>query len=259
MPLHLNPLSKSPPNPAGESDIYLLPALSAIQLRAWLSTPLYSAIYPGPPSTHPGIVDSSVKRHRRALLSDPTYHFVSLVGCHDPEVGEPWQVVAFVKYAVLEYADANAVEAGKVKARGEEREWAEGTNVALANWVWGAVVGVREKYGEELGRYVLVDILATEPGWQRQGAGRMLMQEVCREADERGWPCLLEGSEEGRRLYEQMGFVAREEIWVDMGRWEGGKDKGEGWRGEGAREGVGEGWYRMVVMTRAARAKETGS
>lgn len=252
MPLHLNALSKDPPNEAGESDIYLLPAISAIHLRAWLGTTLYRTIYPGPPSTHPGIIESNVVRHKKALLEDPDYRITSLVGCHDPEVGEEWKVVAFVKYALFDHEARKGREKGMQE---EPRVWPEGTHVGVIDYFYPRLLEGRERWGEKLGKYVFVDILATDPEWQRMGAGKMLMESVIEEADRLGWPCFLEGSEEGMKLYESLGFVKQEAILVDLARWEGGGDKGEGWRGEGAKEGEGEGWYRLTRMTRPAKGE----
>ena len=64
----------------------------------------------------------------------------------------------------------------------------------------------------------------------------------------------LEGSPVGMKLYERAGFVGREVLWVDLGRWPDGKDLGKDWRGQGeGREGEGEGWYKQTVMVREAR------
>lgn len=250
MPFHLNTLAKHPPNPSGESDLYLLPALSTIQLRAWLSTPIYSAIYPGPPSTHPGIIANMISRHKTSLLDDPTCHIISLLHCTDPEVGEPWKPVAFVKYHVF----STRAEIEQRTDTGK-RTWPEGVHLALLEHFWGRIASMRQKYGQELGPHVDVEILATDPEYQRIGAGRMLMDEVCKVADQLGLPAYLEGSEEGRRLYEACGFEGKEPIWVDLQRWENGGDKGKDWRGEGVKEGEGEGWYNNLVMLRPAKGR----
>lgn len=134
--------------------------------------------------------------------------------------------------------------------------WPEGVNVPMIDYLFPRLLAVREQYDKKLGNYLFVETLATDPGWHRMGVGKMLMEEVCQEADRRGWPAWLEGTQEGRRLYEKMGFVAQEEWVLDLGRWDGGVDKGEGWRGEGVKEGEGEGWYSLAIMVRPARRKE---
>lgn len=280
MPLHLNPLSKDGPSDLNnhESDLYLLPALGALQLRAMLLTPLNAAIYCGPPSTHPGIAESNALRHKKALLEDDEYRITSCVGSHMPEVGEEWVPVAFVKYKLREgrkQAATNgngkghgeevsqdavqAVEApaGQIaKQPAEQRTWAEGTHVPMVEFLWPRMLAIREKYDRELGNYLFVDILATDPDWQRMGAGKMLMEEVCNEADRRGWPAWLEGTQEGVRLYEKMGFVGKERIWVDLERWKGGADRGEDWDGAGRKEGEGKGWYELLIMVREPKPRK---
>jgi GNAT superfamily N-acetyltransferase len=251
--LHLNPLSKSPPNAQGESDVYLLPHLATLQLRAWLLTRFFPLMYPGPPSTHPVIIEGSAAWHRKGLLEDPNCHFVSLVGCREPEVGEEWRVVAFIKWDFVPRLEDEEMGVGEKEAK---RTWPPGMHVACIEWFWGRLLEVRAKMRRELGEHVFVNILGTDPDWQRLGAGKMLMDVVCAEADRRNVRAWVEASEEGRRLYEKCGFAEVGGLWCDLGRWVEGGDKGEGWRGEGWKEGVGEGWYWMSFMVRPARGQE---
>lgn len=155
-----------------------------------------------------------------------------------------------MKYHVFHSVDEleSRTDAGK-------REWPEGTHVALIEDFWPRIAECRLRYGKQLGPHVDVEILATDPEFQRIGAGRMLMDAVCEEADRLGLPAYLEGSEEGRRLYEAVGFEGKEDLWVDVPRWEKGGDKGADWRGEGAKEGQGEGWYNQMIMLRPAKTK----
>ena len=236
MPFHLNLLSKLPPNHASESDIYLIPTLAHIQLSAWLTSPLNRTIYPGPPSTHPAIENSMIARHKDSLLNDPTCQFISLLHCEEPEVGEPWKVIAFLMYHVF-----NSAEELEARTDAGKREWPEGTNVAMVEEVWERIAEARHRYGKQLGRHVDVEILATLPEYQRMGAGRLLMEAVCAEADRLGLPAYLEGSQEGRRLYEAAGFVGKEDLWIDLARWEDGKDRGREWREGDVKEAVGGG------------------
>lgn len=229
-----------------------------------LQTRINSVVYNGPPSTHPGIVQFNVGRHRKSLLEDEGCRVVSCVGSREPEVGEPWEAVGLVKYKFVDAQENQAEGKQREEGRQEEGEkvqeighdWPEGINRPLMREFWPRLTEVRERYKRELGSYVFVDTLAVEPEWQGQGAGRLLMEEVCKEADERGWESMLEATEEGVRLYEKMGFVEREKLWVDLGRWEGGGDRGVCWRREGGLdqgEGVGEGWCAMVIMVRPAK------
>ena len=126
--------------------------------------------------------------------------------------------------------------------------------MAMVEEFWGRIAEARHRYGRQLGRHIDVEILATLPEYQRMGAGRLLMEAVCAEADRLGLPAYLEGSEEGRRLYEAAGFEGKEDLWTDLTRWEDGKDRGKEWRGDGVKEGVGEGWYNQMIMLRPAKS-----
>ena len=161
-------------------------------------------------------------------------------------------MIAFLKYHVFDsVAELEArTDAGK-------REWPEGTHVEMVEEFWARIADARQRYGRLLGRHVDVEILATLPEYQRMGAGRLLMEAACAEADRMGLPAYLEGSQEGRRLYEAAGFVGKEDLWVDLPRWADGKDKGRDWRGKGAKEGEGEGWYNQMIMLRPAKDSQS--
>ncbi len=191
-----------------------------------------------------------INRHKDSLLNDPTCHFISLLHCEEPEVGEPWKVVAFLKYHIF-----NSAQQLEARTDAGKRSWPEGTHVAMVEEFWSRIAEARHRYGKQLGPHVDVEILATDPEYQRMGAGRMLMEAVCAQADRLGLPAYLEGSEEGRRLYEAVGFVGKEDIWVDLTRWEDAEDKGKEWRGKEAKEGTGEGWYNQMIMLRPVKAQ----
>ena len=140
----------------------------------------------------------------------------------------------------------------------EAREWPEGCHGAMIDDLWQRIAECRRRYGKMLGPHVDVEIVATDPDYQRMGAGRMLMEAVCAEADGLGYPMYLEATLEGRRLYEKVGFVGKEDVWLDMERWEDGGDKGKDWRGKDAKEG-GEGWYSHKIMLRPAKGAANGN
>jgi ribosomal protein S18 acetylase RimI-like enzyme len=56
-------------------------------------------------------------------------------------------------------------------------------------------------------------MLATHPDWQRQGLGRMLMEQVFAVADDEGLPCYLETETiENVAYYRHNGFEVRSEF-----------------------------------------------
>ncbi|KAI9707746.1 MAG: hypothetical protein M1836_000708 [Candelina mexicana] len=75
----------------------------------------------------------------------------------------------------------------------------------------GAIEERRRKWiGGEA--HCLLYILCTDPAHQRRGAGKMLVQWGCEEADKLGLPAYVEASAAGHRLYESCGFEDREKV-----------------------------------------------
>jgi GNAT superfamily N-acetyltransferase len=71
------------------------------------------------------------------------------------------------------------------------------------------------------GRHAIVLNVFTEPEWRRRGLARLLMEEILSWAGrERLDRLVLHASDEARALYEQMGFVATNEM-----RYEGSFDR----------------------------------
>jgi GNAT superfamily N-acetyltransferase len=63
------------------------------------------------------------------------------------------------------------------------------------------------------GRQAIIQNVYTEPGWRRRGLGTLLMKEIIAWAQKTGIDSLvLHASDEGRPLYENLGFVATTEM-----------------------------------------------
>ena len=60
-----------------------------------------------------------------------------------------------------------------------------------------------------------VSMLATEPKYQHNGAGTMLLQEILREADDAGLEVYLEATDTAKSFYEKHGFEAVTELRFD--------------------------------------------
>src|SRR5690242_20657892 len=64
-----------------------------------------------------------------------------------------------------------------------------------------------------LGRHAIVVNVYTEPAWRRQGVGEALMRHVLDwAAAERLDRLVLHASDQGRRLYQRLGFVPTNEM-----------------------------------------------
>jgi hypothetical protein len=72
--------------------------------------------------------------------------------------------------------------------------------------------------------HVILDNLTTHPDHCRRGAGTMLVKWGTDKADELGLECYLEGSSQGRPLYEKHGYQPVREIKCDLSEFGGGPD-----------------------------------
>jgi GNAT superfamily N-acetyltransferase len=107
---------------------------------------------------------------------------------------------------------------------GEYVGWLASPNEALDEIVGGAGVQLRRTlphpvggpHGEITiaeGRHAIIINVYTEPEWRRRGVARLLMNEIIGWArHERLDRLVLHASDEGRALYEQLGFVLNNEM-----------------------------------------------
>jgi GNAT superfamily N-acetyltransferase len=276
MTLHVHQLSNA--NPIDASYLY---AVARIHLAAWLTVPLMKAIYYGPSSAYPGYLKGMHERHAKAFHEERDCFFAVVIDDElevDDEVqqaldasGDRTQppprgkVIAAVRYNIVTPA-SSGTEASDKTSSTSKREWPPYSNSALASDFWSHLVRGRFFLTERLGEHLLVDNLYTDPAHHRRGAGSMLMRHCCDEADRKGFSSMLEASPKGLGVYESVGFRRVGEggmdgngnIWVDLGRWVDGEDKGgemtvqrvqrEAW-------GIGEGWYVQILMVRPAKAE----
>lgn len=72
---------------------------------------------------------------------------------------------------------------------------------------------IRDPDGLELGPEALVLNVYVEPDWRRRGVAEALMRRLLADLDARGIRrIVLHASDEGRRLYERLGFVQTNEM-----------------------------------------------
>ena len=70
-----------------------------------------------------------------------------------------------------------------------------------------------DEHGFAEGRQAVVINVFTEPDWRRQGIGELLMKEIIEWSKEEKLDRLvLHASQDGRRLYERLGFVLTNEM-----------------------------------------------
>lgn len=102
--------------------------------------------------------------------------------------------------------------------------WLANPQVEPGKIVAGAGVTLREvaphpqpnangKFEIVSGRQAIIQNVYTEPDWRRRGLGTLLMKEIIAWSQKTGIDSLvLHASDEGRSLYEKLGFVATTEM-----------------------------------------------
>jgi GNAT superfamily N-acetyltransferase len=102
--------------------------------------------------------------------------------------------------------------------------WLASPQVEPGKIVAGAGVTLREvaphpqpnangKFEIVSGRQAIIQNVYTEPDWRRRGLGTLLMKEIIAWSQKTGIDSLvLHASDEGRPLYEKLGFVATTEM-----------------------------------------------
>ena len=111
--------------------------------------------------------------------------------------------------------------------RGEYLGWVAQSRVSPAEPIGGAGVQLRTIIprptpvgdGIELGPEAIILNVYVEPAWRRRGVGDALMQSVLTALAERKIRrIVLHASDEGRRLYERLGFVPTNEMRLETPR-----------------------------------------
>ena len=97
-----------------------------------------------------------------------------------------------------------------------DNRWSDGTNRAAANAMFGGIWKRRLEVMKGK-RYVSMMTLVVEPGWERRGVGRKILEWGLREADEMKLPCFISASPKGKGLYERLGWVEVGRVSIDEG------------------------------------------
>ncbi len=230
-----------------------IPAIARVHLAAFLTGKIYQVIWPK--GATPAVIESQESRHLAALTSDPTVRYAKVVELPDDSMShsDGGKIVAFAKWHV--FTSASAVETRQDSA---DRTWPPDCNKECVTEFWVKIQAVRNEWGPKLGPNMMLDILATDPGHMRKGAGKLLVKYGTNLADEMGLPCILESSPEGYGLYSSCGFERVGAIWVDLAKYgKGSADSTQEGNGNGLIErlkGDGEEWYKHDVMVRPVKS-----
>ncbi|KAI7160151.1 hypothetical protein KC349_g3664 [Hortaea werneckii] len=122
---------------------------------------------------------------------------------------ETEQILSFAKAEIKAYTSSeldSAADVGHEDDPHMNRDW-----FALNE-------GMRRQY-MGLRKHCYIGMLATLPCHQHKGAGTMLLNAICNDADEAGLEVYLEATDTAKPLYLKHGFVAVKEIRFDPARY----------------------------------------
>ncbi|KAG9242030.1 acetyltransferas-like protein [Calycina marina] len=116
--------------------------------------------------------------------------------------------------------------------------WPLGCDVGLANYFFGNLID-RRKQIMGARPYWYLELIATRPDWQGQGAAGKLLRWGLERADREGVEAYIEASLDGKQIYERFGFQEVAKLAVDLS----GRDPCR----------TGETHFVEAMMVRAAR------
>ena len=136
-----------------------------------------------------------------AELSDPNTHFLCVTS---PDASGEDTVIAFAQWIAPSKASLPALPT-----------WPAGSDSELANSFFTSLFSTHRRLMEGRKHWYL-ELVATRPEFQGKGAAGMLLRWGLEKADMEGAESYLEASPEGKPIYEHFGFVAQEELVVDL-------------------------------------------
>lgn len=135
-------------------------------------------------------------------LSDPHAHFIVITSSDASTDGDT--VVAFAQWN------------GPLKPMFSELPtWPEGSDVELANSFFGNLFSTHKRLMEGKKHWYL-ELIATRPEFQGKGAAGLLIRWGLGKADSEGLDAYLEASPDGKPIYEHFGFIAQEDLVMDL-------------------------------------------
>ena len=187
-----------------------IPAVTAVNFRAFAPDPAFSAIFPngGSPDTiaHYSAIDTEI------LRTDETLHYLMIF---DSDTGE---IAALAQWHVFPEKTREELD------KPIDLKLPADANADLGYRLFGHGI---KKRNEIMGTqpYVFLAVLGTAPEHRRKGAARMLMKWGTDKADALELPCYLESTAAGLPVYRQAGFEVVEDFKIDLSPY---KDHGKG-------------------------------
>ncbi|KAI7211896.1 hypothetical protein KC333_g7420 [Hortaea werneckii] len=122
---------------------------------------------------------------------------------------ETEQILSFAKAEIKAYSSSELDSAADIGHKDD----------AQMNRDWFALNKSMRRQYMGLRKHCYIGMLATLPCHQHKGAGTMLLDAICNDADEAGLEVYLEATDTAKPLYLKHGFVAVNEIRFDPARY----------------------------------------
>lgn len=180
--------------PATLSDVM---ALAEVYFSAFSKDPISILVFPRGPSSLKFWTDMLTEE-----LTDPTTHYLCIYDSSLPSA----PIISFGKW--------NS-PAAPLQEMSSLPTWPDDSDTELANHFFGTLF---KKHVEIMGdrKHWYLETLATRKEHQGRGAARMLIRWGLEKADEDMMEAFLEGSPEGKPIYEKYGFVEKDRLVVDL-------------------------------------------
>ena len=165
---------------------------------------------------------AGAQRFKKIKHTDPNTCYVKAIDQQDGFI------VGMAKWNIFVDTIPNLMEPdGKL-----EDEWFEDTDAkAYQDFIsFHFFSSRRDAITMSKGNIVCLDILAVEPIYQKKGIGSAMVAWGTAKADELGLECVVEASQDGRRLYEKYGFIFVKDVVVKVPkRWAPRRDTDYAW------------------------------
>ncbi|KAH8884165.1 acetyltransferase [Thozetella sp. PMI_491] len=171
------------------------PAITAVWYAAF-TDPGLRVLFPDTPGVRKWLTEAN----RNDFLNKPFQHYVKIVDPESTDAEGRARIVAYAKW-----------DTAMISERGARYPaWADDMPAEACNTFFQREDNERRRVMGDTKHYYL-DTLATDPDYQRRGAGSALVKWGCDLADEHGVAAYVDASKAGAPLYQRYGFVDESE------------------------------------------------
>ncbi|PMD55927.1 acyl-CoA N-acyltransferase [Hyaloscypha bicolor E] len=194
-----------------------IPAMVELNLSAFANDPLSNITMP-----REMIGEAELRRWMSQFIASffekPEVHFFKITETHTGSLAA-WMRCAFPH--VLSEEESEKRKAEKEQKVKDKSFWPKGANLDVINVKFGTLGQLKEYYCNDSETYY-VQLLATDPAYQRRGLASKLLKQVLQIADRGGKMSYIEATEAGFPVYQKLLFKQVDIVEVDLSRW-GGK------------------------------------